>query len=142
MSVALRALRVVYASVGHRTALTRDTQDVKFVGAARAFGKTRFAKERLGDGRCRRSSSVSTVVDIDRVPLVSDRDRRRHGRRGERRERRPPRAAAEDVFAFTSDMRNELKWNPDVQDMHKVTDGPVGLGTPFAAKWKQSEPRW
>src|SRR5262249_48107297 len=38
-----------------------------------------------------------------------------------------------------SDMRHELEWNPDVEKMTKITDGPVGLGTRFAAKWKQSE---
>ena len=48
---------------------------------------------------------------------------------------RPP----EVVFDFASDMRNEKKWNPDVEKMEKITDGPVGLGTRFAAKWKQSD---
>ena len=49
---------------------------------------------------------------------------------------RPP----EEVFDYASDMRHELEWNPDVQSMAKVTDGPIGVGTRFAAKWKQSEP--
>lgn len=48
---------------------------------------------------------------------------------------RPP----EVVFEYAADMRHELEWNPDVQSMQKLTDGPIGLGTRFAAKWKQSE---
>ena len=47
---------------------------------------------------------------------------------------RPPEVA----FDYLSDMRNELKWNPDCQRMEKVTDGPVGLGTRFRAKWRAS----
>jgi hypothetical protein len=43
------------------------------------------------------------------------------------------------VFDYAADMRHELEWNPDVQSMEKSTDGPVGLGTRFAAKWKQSD---
>ena len=49
---------------------------------------------------------------------------------------RPP----EVVFDYASDMRHELEWNPDVESMAKISDGPVGVGTRFAAKWKQSEP--
>jgi hypothetical protein len=44
----------------------------------------------------------------------------------------------EEVFDFVSDMRNELKWNPDVESMEKITEGPVGLGTRFNAKWHTS----
>ena len=44
----------------------------------------------------------------------------------------------EQVFDFTSDMRNELKWNPDVVSMVKITEGPVGLGTRYQAKWRTS----
>ena len=29
----------------------------------------------------------------------------------------------ETVFDFVADMRNELKWNPDVQTMEKLTEG-------------------
>jgi len=46
----------------------------------------------------------------------------------------------EEVFDFTSDMRNELKWNPDVESMEKITEGPVGLGTRYQAKWHTSPP--
>jgi hypothetical protein len=49
---------------------------------------------------------------------------------------RPP----EVVFDYASDMRHELDWNPDVESMSKITDGPIGVGTKFQAKWKQSEP--
>ena len=43
------------------------------------------------------------------------------------------------VFNYISDMRNELKWNPDVLYMQKTTAGPVGLGTHFKAKWHLSD---
>ena len=36
-------------------------------------------------------------------------------------------------------MRNELKWNPDVQFMDKLTEGPIGVGTRFKAKWHLSD---
>jgi uncharacterized protein YndB with AHSA1/START domain len=45
----------------------------------------------------------------------------------------------EDVFDYCVDLRNELEWNPDVEKMEKVTDGPVGVGTRYQAKWKQSK---
>jgi hypothetical protein len=45
----------------------------------------------------------------------------------------------EDVFDYLVDMRNELHGNPDAQSMKKITDGPIGLGTKFLAKWKQSK---
>lgn len=45
----------------------------------------------------------------------------------------------EDVFDYLVDLRNELEWNPDAQSMEKITDGPIGLGTKFLAKWKQSK---
>jgi uncharacterized protein YndB with AHSA1/START domain len=44
----------------------------------------------------------------------------------------------EDVFEYLADLRNELTWNPQCRSMEKVTEGPVGLGTKFRAKWKQS----
>lgn len=47
---------------------------------------------------------------------------------------RPP----EVVFDLLSDHRNEMKWNPKAQHVDKVTDGPVGLGTAYRAKWKSS----
>ena len=45
----------------------------------------------------------------------------------------------EDVFDYLVDLRNELNWNPGVQSMEKLTDGSIGVGTRFLAKWKQSE---
>lgn len=48
---------------------------------------------------------------------------------------RPP----EEVFDALVDLRNELVWNPDVVSMEKITDGPIGVGTRFRAKWKQSK---
>lgn len=44
-----------------------------------------------------------------------------------------------EVFDFIADMRNELKWNPDVQYMEKKSDGPVETGTVFRAKWRMSD---
>lgn len=45
----------------------------------------------------------------------------------------------ETVFDFVADMRNELKWNPDVQTMEKLNEGPIGIGTHFLAKWTLSD---
>lgn len=47
-------------------------------------------------------------------------------------------ATREVVFDALSDLRGELAWNPKVEVMEKITDGPVGLGTQFRAKWKLS----
>lgn len=44
----------------------------------------------------------------------------------------------EEVFDYLVDLRNELKWNPGVESMEKITDGPIGVGTRYRAKWKQS----
>ncbi len=43
------------------------------------------------------------------------------------------------VFDYITDMRNELKWNPDVMFMEKQTNGPIGKGTSFRAKWHLSD---
>lgn len=48
--------------------------------------------------------------------------------------RRPPQT----VFDYLVDLSNELKWNPDAESMEKITEGPVGLGTQYRAKWKMS----
>src|SRR5687767_2706601 len=45
---------------------------------------------------------------------------------------------SEAVFDYLVDLCNELEWNPDVQSMERITDGPIGVGTKFLAKWKQS----
>jgi len=43
----------------------------------------------------------------------------------------------EDVFDYLSNLGNEVRWNPDCLSMEQLTDGPVGVGTRFRAKWKQ-----
>jgi uncharacterized protein YndB with AHSA1/START domain len=43
----------------------------------------------------------------------------------------------EDVFDYLSDMGHEVEWNPDCVSMERITDGPMGVGTKFRAKWKQ-----
>ena len=45
--------------------------------------------------------------------------------------------APEAVFDYLSDMGNEVHWNPDCLAIEQLTDGPVGVGTRFRAKWKQ-----
>jgi len=45
--------------------------------------------------------------------------------------------SSEDVFDYLSDQGHEIDWNPDCVSMRKLTDGPVGIGTRFRAKWKQ-----
>lgn len=44
-------------------------------------------------------------------------------------------ASPVEVFDFCSDLRNELVWNPNAEQVDKLTDGPVGLGTRFRARW-------
>lgn len=44
----------------------------------------------------------------------------------------------EAVFDYLADQGNEIHWNPDCVSMQKLTPGPVGVGTRFRAKWKQS----
>ena len=48
------------------------------------------------------------------------------------------RCTPETAFDYLVDLRNELEWNPAVETVEKVTDGPVGLGTRFRAKWKSA----
>ena len=38
------------------------------------------------------------------------------------------RCTPEQAFDYLSDLRNELDWNPTVQSVEKLTDGPVGVG--------------
>lgn len=42
----------------------------------------------------------------------------------------------EELFDYCVDLRNELEWNPTAISMEKVTDGPIGVGTKFLARWK------
>lgn len=44
----------------------------------------------------------------------------------------------EQAFDYLVDLRNELEWNPKVESMEKITNGPIGVGTTFSAKWKHS----
>lgn len=44
-----------------------------------------------------------------------------------------------EVFDFVADMRNELKWNPDVQYMEKVSEDGISENTRFKAKWHLSD---
>jgi Polyketide cyclase / dehydrase and lipid transport len=48
--------------------------------------------------------------------------------------------APEQLFDYCSDLRNELQWNPKVKDLEKLTDGPVGVGTRYRARWANSGP--
>lgn len=45
---------------------------------------------------------------------------------------------AEEVFDYLSDLRNEKEWNPKVQLVEAVTDGPPRAGSKFRAKWQGS----
>jgi hypothetical protein len=44
----------------------------------------------------------------------------------------------EEAFDYLSDHRSELDWNPKCEAMEKVTEGPVGMGTRYRAKWQSS----
>jgi hypothetical protein len=44
------------------------------------------------------------------------------------------------VFDRLSDPRSELQWNPKVEQMEPIGDGPLGVGSEFRAKWKLSKP--
>ena len=50
------------------------------------------------------------------------------------------RRSPEAVFDYCSDLRSELQWNPQVKYIEKVTDGPVGVGTRYRARWANSGP--
>jgi hypothetical protein len=45
----------------------------------------------------------------------------------------------EEVFDYASDLLNERKFNPDLESVEKLTNDPVGIGTTYLAKWKQSQ---
>jgi hypothetical protein len=48
------------------------------------------------------------------------------------------RCTPEEAFDYLSDPRAELEWNPKCEVMEKLTDGLVGVGTTYRAKWKSS----
>jgi hypothetical protein len=48
------------------------------------------------------------------------------------------RCTPEQAFDYLSDHRTELEWNPRCEVMDKLTEGPVGQGTRYRAKWKSA----
>lgn len=48
------------------------------------------------------------------------------------------RCSPEEAFDYLSDLRAELEWNPKCEVMEKITEGPVGQGARYRAKWKSS----
>lgn len=47
----------------------------------------------------------------------------------------------EEVFAFVADFENVPKWNYYVQEVSKLSEGPVGVGTAFHnATWPGRTP--
>jgi hypothetical protein len=44
----------------------------------------------------------------------------------------------DEVFAFLADGTNDPKFSPRVQEIRKVTDGPIGVGTVFESKVKDA----
>jgi uncharacterized protein YndB with AHSA1/START domain len=46
------------------------------------------------------------------------------------------RCTPEVVFDYLSDHRAELEWNPKCERVEKLTEGPIGVGTRYRAKWK------
>jgi carbon monoxide dehydrogenase subunit G len=43
-----------------------------------------------------------------------------------------------EVFAFLANGENDVKFSPRVQEIHKITDGPIGVGTRFASTVKDA----
>src|SRR5579872_1049344 len=50
------------------------------------------------------------------------------------------RRAPEDVFDYSSDPGHEPEWNPMMKRILKITDGPIGIGTRYTAKFAQGPP--
>ncbi len=44
----------------------------------------------------------------------------------------------EEAFDYLSDLRSEAEWGPNCEMVEKITDGPVGEGTKYRAKWKRT----
>src|SRR5512132_1328231 len=44
----------------------------------------------------------------------------------------------DEVFAFLADGTNDPKFSPRVKEIHKTTDGPIGVGTVFQSKVKDA----
>jgi len=48
------------------------------------------------------------------------------------------RCTPEEASGYLSDHRSELGWTPGIESIGKLTDGPVGQGTRYQAKWKSA----
>jgi len=46
----------------------------------------------------------------------------------------------EDVFDYCSDHRHEPEWNPMMKRIEKLTGGPIGAGTRYAAEFVKGPP--
>jgi uncharacterized protein YndB with AHSA1/START domain len=46
----------------------------------------------------------------------------------------------EDVFDYCSDHRHEPEWNPMMTRIERLTDGPIGAGTRYAAEFVKGSP--
>ena len=149
------------AAWSSRSRCRRPTEPAARRGAADAVDATPAATPRRGGAR-----STSSSAATSRRCLRDAQRQGRGGGRGRGHRSRvplppdaPPRASSPsaeevpmavieneveirrspaDVFDYIVDMTNELKWNPGVQSMEKLTDGPAGVGTKYQAKWKQS----
>lgn len=49
---------------------------------------------------------------------------------------RPP----ESVFDYCSDHTNEIEWNPEMRRVVKLTEGPIGVGTPYEMEFRPGRP--
>jgi len=45
-----------------------------------------------------------------------------------------------DVFGYCSDPSREPEWNPMMKRILKITDGPIGVGTRYSAKFVKGPP--
>lgn len=61
-----------------------------------------------------RSRVIETAVEIGRTPA--------------------------DVFDYCTDLGHEPSWNPALEEISKVTAGPVGVGTRYAARFVRGDP--
>jgi hypothetical protein len=71
------------------------------------------------------SLQVAGVERINMPKLVSSIDIRR---------------STEDVFEYTSNLKNEMEWNPNLILVERISTGPQGVGTRFSAKWRGRPP--
>jgi uncharacterized protein YndB with AHSA1/START domain len=50
------------------------------------------------------------------------------------------RRSLEEVFDYSTDLTREHEWNPKTRRVEKLTDGPIGAGTPFEATFLKGNP--